>query len=264
MLHYLGYALLFTLLGGSGQHVSTSSPNARMPTSPRKSDPGAPPDPTQIPGNRAAASSVESQATAIAVFSANFEGEITTCNSALAEMSGRSFQQLQGRNFSTLFSQDGPSSRQDQSQLQKAIRSAAGNASGYQANLFLQTSAGNRVRVKFSGTLMRDAASQPVALVVVAAPILEPAADSVIPASRADSAGESPVGPGVVARKIDDIQFILASPVMHRFIGLVDRVAGHTETALVTGETGTGKELIARTIHESLPRRGRPWVDINC
>ncbi len=57
--------------------------------------------------------------------------------------------------------------------------------------------------------------------------------------------------PGIVFRKIDDTQFILASPVMHKFMGLVDRVAGHTETVLITGETGTGKELIARTIHES-------------
>ena len=51
---------------------------------------------------------------------------------------------------------------------------------------------------------------------------------------------------------------------MHKFMGLVDRVASHTETVLVTGETGTGKELIARTIHESSHRKSRPWVDINC
>src|SRR5258708_24886963 len=51
---------------------------------------------------------------------------------------------------------------------------------------------------------------------------------------------------------------------MLKFMGLVDRVAGHTETVLITGETGTGKELIARTIHESSQRRSRPWVDINC
>jgi two-component system, NtrC family, response regulator AtoC len=47
-------------------------------------------------------------------------------------------------------------------------------------------------------------------------------------------------------------------------MGMVDRVAGHTETVLVTGETGTGKELVARTIHESSYRHKKALVDINC
>ena len=47
-------------------------------------------------------------------------------------------------------------------------------------------------------------------------------------------------------------------------MNLVERVASHSETVLVTGETGTGKELIARTIHGSSHRKNRPWVDINC
>src|SRR5205823_8170127 len=56
----------------------------------------------------------------------------------------------------------------------------------------------------------------------------------------------------------------LASPVMRDFMSMVDRVASHSETVLITGETGTGKELIARTIHDSSHRRTRSWVDINC
>ena len=67
-----------------------------------------------------------------------------------------------------------------------------------------------------------------------------------------------------VSREIDGTKLILASPLMHRFMRMVDRVAGHTESVLITGETGTGKELIARTIHQSSHRRSRPWVDINC
>ncbi len=51
---------------------------------------------------------------------------------------------------------------------------------------------------------------------------------------------------------------------MHKFMGMVDRVAGHTETVLVTGETGTGKELVARTIHGSSFRHKNALVDINC
>ena len=65
-------------------------------------------------------------------------------------------------------------------------------------------------------------------------------------------------------RDIDGTQFVIASPIMHKFMGMVDRVAGHTETVLVTGETGTGKELVARTIHGSSYRHKNALVDINC
>jgi transcriptional regulator with PAS, ATPase and Fis domain len=65
-------------------------------------------------------------------------------------------------------------------------------------------------------------------------------------------------------RDIDGTQFLIASPLMHKFLGMVDRVAGHTESVLVVGETGTGKELVARTIHGSSYRHKNALIDINC
>src|SRR5580704_16672560 len=47
-----------------------------------------------------------------------------------------------------------------------------------------------------------------------------------------------------VQREIHGTKFIVASGSMQRFMAMVERVAGHTETVLITGETGTGKELI--------------------
>jgi transcriptional regulator with PAS, ATPase and Fis domain len=67
-----------------------------------------------------------------------------------------------------------------------------------------------------------------------------------------------------VQREIHGTKFIVASGSMQRFMAMVERVAGHTETVLITGETGSGKELIACSVHEFSYRHGKPWIDINC
>ena len=45
---------------------------------------------------------------------------------------------------------------------------------------------------------------------------------------------------------------------------MIRRLAPHVRTALVTGETGTGKELVARALHQIGPRRDRRFVTVNC
>ena len=54
------------------------------------------------------------------------------------------------------------------------------------------------------------------------------------------------------------------SPVMLKLFELLETVAATTSTILVTGETGTGKELAARAIHHASPRRNQRFVAINC
>jgi Nif-specific regulatory protein len=54
------------------------------------------------------------------------------------------------------------------------------------------------------------------------------------------------------------------SPALQGIIGQVERVAGTKATVLVRGESGAGKELIARAIHESSDRRSGPFVCLNC
>src|SRR3984957_5475900 len=54
------------------------------------------------------------------------------------------------------------------------------------------------------------------------------------------------------------------SPLLKQALSQVELVAPATTTALVLGETGTGKELIARAIHNLSPRRQRTFVKVNC
>jgi formate hydrogenlyase transcriptional activator len=51
---------------------------------------------------------------------------------------------------------------------------------------------------------------------------------------------------------------------LRHILNQVDAVAGTNTTILITGETGTGKEVIARAIHELSPRRNRNLVKVNC
>ena len=53
-------------------------------------------------------------------------------------------------------------------------------------------------------------------------------------------------------------------PAMQEVFGLTRRVAASSATVLLTGETGTGKELIARAIHELSPRNTGPYIRVNC
>jgi DNA-binding NtrC family response regulator len=57
---------------------------------------------------------------------------------------------------------------------------------------------------------------------------------------------------------------ISKSPKMKRVFGLVEQVGPIGSTVLVEGETGTGKELVARAIHAASPRRSGPLVALNC
>jgi transcriptional regulator with GAF, ATPase, and Fis domain len=54
------------------------------------------------------------------------------------------------------------------------------------------------------------------------------------------------------------------SPAMARVARMVELVAHRRSNVLITGETGTGKEVAARAIHLAGPRRDRPFVAINC
>jgi PAS domain S-box-containing protein len=54
------------------------------------------------------------------------------------------------------------------------------------------------------------------------------------------------------------------SPAMHKIFNVLPQVSESDSTILIQGETGTGKELLARAIHDLSPRREKPFIAINC
>ncbi len=54
------------------------------------------------------------------------------------------------------------------------------------------------------------------------------------------------------------------SPVMHRILEVLPAIAASPSTVLICGETGTGKELVARTIHSLSPHQKGPFIAVNC
>ena len=68
----------------------------------------------------------------------------------------------------------------------------------------------------------------------------------------------------VVVLKNEFVEIVGRSAAMNRILGQIELVAPTNATVLILGETGTGKELVARAVHQMSPRRDRPFVTLNC
>jgi len=195
------------------------------------------------------------------VITTDLQGNITGSNQATQRIYGYASQELIGKNVAMLHLEDGPNSAPD------AMVRAVLARGQFQEQGRNRTKSGKIIDLYVSLTLLRDADSTPVGMVRVAFDIDQPTLDeSPLAPSAQDSGSPSSVSRRavVVQREIDGTPFIIASKLMHQFMAMVDRVASHTEMVLITGETGTGKELIAHTIHQSSYRTSKPFVEINC
>jgi PAS domain S-box-containing protein len=187
-----------------------------------------------------------------AVFTTDLQGIITSCNRGI-DRYGYVPENLIGHNLTEFYA------------IGQSTLLAEAIASVHQTDRFAgefrcRTKSRQDVNVHLCLALLRDAKASPVGILGFSIAITSekpgeteasplPSEETAIPLAR---------------REIGGTQFLIASQLMHKFMGMVDRVAGHTETVLVTGETGTGKELVARTIHESSYRHKNQLVDINC
>ncbi|MFQ5767409.1 MAG: sigma-54 interaction domain-containing protein, partial [Acidobacteriota bacterium] len=77
----------------------------------------------------------------------------------------------------------------------------------------------------------------------------------------------APAGPGATnstGKIFGTTEIIGASPAMEAVFNLTHRLAGSRAPVLITGETGTGKELIARALHDASPWSDQPFVAVDC
>src|SRR5271156_5979620 len=196
------------------------------------------------------------------VFTADLQGIITSCNQG-AHRYGFAPKDTVGREIPHLFGIE------EQTFIGSDAVAVVIDKGSFEGEFLGRAKSGENVDVHLRLTLLRDVNGAPAGLVGFSVDHTGNANGEITGKKNSEPAPpvHSAVAKGAVElarRQIDGTQFLIASPLMHKFMGMVDRVAGHTETVLVTGETGTGKELVARTIHESSYRHKKALVDINC
>jgi formate hydrogenlyase transcriptional activator len=67
-----------------------------------------------------------------------------------------------------------------------------------------------------------------------------------------------------IQREHNFVEMVGSSPALLAALAKVDKVASTDTTVLISGETGTGKELVARAVHSRSRRKDRPLVKVNC
>lgn len=106
---------------------------------------------------------------------------------------------------------------------------------------------GNRIPISLSTAVLRDSKGRVIGGAETFRDLSE------VEALRHELEGRFRVG-----------ELVSRSPLMQRVFASLGPIAASSSTVLIQGETGTGKELIARTIHGLSPRKGAPFVALNC
>jgi two-component system, NtrC family, response regulator AtoC len=198
------------------------------------------------------------------VLALDLHGNIVGCNYAALQAYGYSETELLGQNLSLLYSEA-------EQIAWTAVFAGILETSQYRCDLRTRAKSGKDLFIHLSLSALRDAECRLIGIAAILTDVTEQTLlqqavrDSghrrKLDASSAPGHGEH-IERG--ERQINGTRFLIDSPVMHKFMTMVDRVAANPEIVLITGETGCGKELIARSVHDGSARRNHPFVDINC
>jgi len=175
------------------------------------------------------------------VFTVDMEWRITSFNRAAEEITGVSRKEAVGRRCSDVFRSSMCGAACALQETLKSGRRIIGK-SGY-----IITAGGDRVPISISTAVLRDADGR----MTGGAETFRDLSD--IEALRQELEGKFRVG-----------DLSSRSPLMQRVFEVLPALAASPSTVLILGETGTGKELVARTIHALSPRSRSPFIAVNC
>ena len=175
------------------------------------------------------------------VFTVDNDWRITSFNRAAEEITGTPRDQAIGQLCSEVF-------RSSMCENHCALRQTLAdgkpiiNRTGYMIN-----ADGERIPISISTAVLRDKRGRIIGGAETFRDLSE------VEALRKELSGQ---------RQLGDL--VSRSPVMHDIFQLITAVAASSSTVLIQGETGTGKELVARAIHSLSERADQPFVAVNC
>jgi len=192
------------------------------------------------------------------IFIWNFEGEITEANEAFLRMVEYSRQDLiSGRVRWTDLT---PAKWRDRDALALADLRKVGTVQPYEKEFFRK--GGSRVPVLAGAALFEEGGNEGVAFVLDLSE--QKRAEGEIRALKDQLYRENLALRDEVDRASMFEEIVGTSRSLVSVLSRVDKVAPTDSTVFITGETGTGKELIARAVHKRSGRSGRAFVSVNC
>ena len=175
------------------------------------------------------------------VFTVDREWRVTSFNRAAEEITGVSRKEAIGRRCSEVFRSSMCGVGCALQQTLKTGKPIIGK-SGYIIN-----SEGDRIPISISTAVLRDGDGRVIGGAETFRDLSE------VEALRQELEGKFRVG-----------DLTSRSPLMQRVFEVLPAIAVSPSTVLLLGETGTGKELVARTIHALSPRSQKPFIAVNC
>jgi len=175
------------------------------------------------------------------VFTVDKEWRITSFNRAAEKITGVSRKEAIGQHCADVFRSSMCGAACALQRTLKTGKPVIGESA------YIVDSAGNRIPISVSTAVLRDSEGRVIGGAETFRDLSE------VEELRKELEGKSRIG-----------DLISRSPLMQRVFEVLPAIASSPSTVLILGETGTGKELVARTIHSLSPRNGAAFIAVNC